>query len=78
MNLHFVAGPVTSPADLEATDHRLLSLWHVEMLLRGFHVTPRGMLALSLPFGDTEAATFVDAFADFLVAHGRLLPRRAA
>ena len=78
MNLHFVAGPVTSPADLEATDHRLLSLWHVEMLLRGFHVTPRGMLALSLPFGDTEAATFVDAFADFLIAHGHLLPRRAA
>ncbi len=27
--------------------------WHIEMLLRGQYVTPRGMLALSLPFGQS-------------------------
>lgn len=50
---------------------------HVEMLLRGQHVTPRGMLALSLPFGPQEAAAFVDAFDDFLDSSLQLLPRVA-
>ena len=78
MNLHFVAGPVTTPAPLDEQDPRLLALWHVEMLLRGFHVTPRGMMALSLPYGDAELDAFMDAFEDFLVTHKPLLPRRTA
>ena len=77
MNLHFVPGPVETPAALAAADPRLLALWQIEMLLRGQHVTPRGMLALSLPFGDKEADGFVDAFEDFLDSHLQLLPRVA-
>ena len=77
MNIHFVPGPVTSPAPLDGVDPRILTLYHVEMLLRGQHVTPRGMLALSLPFGDAEADGFVAAFDDFLAAHRALLPRAA-
>src|SRR5690606_30034317 len=45
MNIHFAAGPVDTPTALAMADPRLTALWHVEMLLRGFHVTPRGMLA---------------------------------
>lgn len=77
MNLHFVPGPVETPAPLDAGDHRLLDLWHVEMLLRGHHVTPRGMLALSLPFGQAEADAFMAAFEDFLDSSINLLPRVA-
>ena len=74
MNLHFVRGPVDTPAPLDAADPKLLELWHVEMLLRGQHVTPRGMLALSLPFGQVEADRFVEAFEDFLDSSLPILP----
>lgn len=75
MNIHFVQGPVTTPTSLELADPCVLTLYHVEMLLRGQHVTPRGMLALSLPFGEREADGFVAAFDDFLATHRTLLPR---
>jgi glutamate-1-semialdehyde 2,1-aminomutase len=77
MNLHFVAGPTATPSALDHADPRPLALWHMEMLLRGQHVTPRGMLALSLPFGQPEADGFVDAFDDFLASYKQLLPRAA-
>lgn len=76
MNLHFVAGPVDTPAPLDEGDPRLLALWHVEMMLRGFHAAPRGMMALSLPYGDAELDAFIAAFEDFLVTHTSILPRR--
>lgn len=75
MNIHFVPGPVTSPEPLDHVDGRIMSLYHVEMLLRGQHVTPRGMLALSIPFGDAEIDGFVAAFDDFLATHRSLLPQ---
>lgn len=75
MNLHFVPGPVQTPAALEGSDPRLLGLWHMEMLLRGHHVTPRGMLSLSLPFGAREAGEFVQAFENFLDDYLPILPR---
>ena len=78
MNIHFIDGPVDTPAPLDAQDPRLLALWHVEMMLRGYHTTPRGMLALSIPFGKAEADGFVDAFDDFLSVHRSLLPSRTA
>ncbi|MBZ0259535.1 MAG: aminotransferase class III-fold pyridoxal phosphate-dependent enzyme [Hyphomicrobiales bacterium] len=75
MNLHFVGGPVTTPATLEVADPRLLALWQLEMMMCGYYVTPRGMLALSLPFGRNEADAFVAAFDDFLHSHKQILPR---
>jgi glutamate-1-semialdehyde 2,1-aminomutase len=77
MNIHFVPGPVTSPEPLDHVDARIMTLYHLEMMLRGYHVTPRGMLALSLPFGDGEADGFVAAFDDFLATHRNLLPQAA-
>jgi glutamate-1-semialdehyde 2,1-aminomutase len=78
MNLHFVPGPVETPAPLDHADRRLLDIWHMEMMLRGQHVTPRGMLALSLPFGEPELDGFVAAFDDFLASHRSILPARTA
>jgi glutamate-1-semialdehyde 2,1-aminomutase len=74
MNLHFVTGPVETPAQLDHGDTRLLSLWQVEMLLRGYHVTPRGMMALSLPFSEEELDGFLAAFEEFLSANAQILP----
>ncbi len=76
MNLHFATGPVNTPAELGHPDRRLMGLWHIEMLLRGQHVTPRGMLALSLPFAEKEMAAFLAAFDDFLEMTSNLLPRK--
>ncbi|ESX06611.1 glutamate-1-semialdehyde 2,1-aminomutase [Mesorhizobium sp. LSJC268A00] len=76
MNLHFVRGPVDTPARLDDADPSVIALWHIEMLLRGYYVTPRGMLALSLPFGDAELDGFAAAFDDFLSSNLKILPRR--
>jgi glutamate-1-semialdehyde 2,1-aminomutase len=76
MNLHFTAGPVETPVQLEAADGDLLALWHMEMLLRGQYVAARGMLVLSLPFGQKEADDFVAAFDDFLGSYPELFPAR--
>lgn len=77
MNIHFVRGPVSGPAALDHADPDLLALWQIEMLLRGYHVTPRGMLALSLPFTEREIGGFVAAFDDFLQVYRSVLPDRA-
>ncbi|WP_421694552.1 aspartate aminotransferase family protein [Aestuariivirga sp.] len=75
MNLHFVRGPIDNPAILDAADSRYLSLFHAEMLLRGFYVAPRGMMALSIPFGDSERNAFLEAVDDLLTVSGHLFPK---
>lgn len=75
MNIHFVAGPITTPARLDGQDRRLFQLFQLEMLMRGQYVTSRGMLALSLPVGPDETSGFVDAFEDFLRTHKSVLPQ---
>lgn len=75
MNVHFVPGPVSTPAQLEHQDRRLFQLFQIEMMLRGQYVTSRGMLALSLPFGPAEISGFADAFDDFLRTHRSVLPQ---
>jgi len=76
MNIHFVPGPVSTPAPLDAADPRHLALLHAELLLAGFYIAPRGMIALSLPFGAAEAADFLSALDAILAVHARHLPRR--
>jgi len=76
MNIHVIAEPPTTPAMLDAIDTRCLDLLHVEMLLRGFYIAPRGMIALSLPYGEAEADAFLAALDDFLAVYGPYLPRR--
>lgn len=77
MAVHFLKGPIDSPAIIDSADPRGLSLFHVEMLLRGVYLAPRGMIALSIPFGDDEASKVLDAVDDFLQVNGHLLAREA-
>jgi glutamate-1-semialdehyde 2,1-aminomutase len=76
MNLHFVDGEINSPHDAEASDSRLLHLWQLEMLLKNQYVTPRGMIALSLPIGRAEISAFLTVFAEFLDSYRSILPTR--
>ena len=76
MNLHFIDGEVSSPHDVDAADPRYLHLWQMEMLLRGQYVTPRGMIALSLPFTRGDVDRFTGIFDDFLAEHRTILPTR--
>jgi glutamate-1-semialdehyde 2,1-aminomutase len=75
MNIHFAAGPITNPAAVNAIDARYLALFHVELLLRGFYIARRGMIALSIPFGDHERQAFLSAVEDVLGVCGHLFPR---
>ena len=77
MNVHFAGGPITNPAAVNAIDPRYLALFHTEMLLRGFYIARRGMIALSIPFGDREREAFLDAVEDLLQVAGHLFPRAA-
>lgn len=76
MNLHFETGFVDTPAPLDKADRRYIGLWHTEMLLRGQHVTPRGMLALSIPTTQKHVDAFIAAFEDFIQSCRTVLPRR--
>lgn len=77
MNIHFAGGPITRPSVVNAIDPRYLALFHVELLLRGFYIARRGMIALSIPFGDLERQAFLNAVEDILGVSGHLFPRAA-
>ncbi|MGF7161625.1 glutamate-1-semialdehyde 2,1-aminomutase [Rhodoligotrophos appendicifer] len=74
MALHFVPGPVTTPADRLAGNPQFHQLWQLEMLLRGCYVTPRGMLSLSIEVGQAEVDRFIECFEDFLQVNASVLP----
>ncbi|RDI24325.1 glutamate-1-semialdehyde 2,1-aminomutase [Pseudacidovorax intermedius] len=76
MTLHATARPVRSPADLAGTDGRAKDLVFFALLERGIFMARRGMIALSLPFGDAECDTLAAAFEDAIRTHRDVLPRR--
>ena len=73
--IHFRPGPITRPSDLEGEDPRLKQLFHLAMLERGIYLSPRGMMALSLPMGDAETDALLGAVAGFIEDHHPLLPK---
>jgi glutamate-1-semialdehyde 2,1-aminomutase len=73
MNVHFVRGPVNSPADVAAAPKDWLKLLQLEMLARGYYMTARGMLVLALPHGEAELDGFAVAFESFLDDYAPLL-----
>ena len=75
LSVHFRPGPILRPDDLEGEDPRLKQLFHLAMLARGIYLSPRGMMALSLPMGDTETDALLDAVAGFIEDHHPLLPK---
>ena len=74
MTLHPTRRPLRSAADLAGCDGRVRDLLYFALLERGVFIARRGMTALSLPFGDAEAETFVAALDDALAASAAVLP----
>jgi len=74
MNLHFIPPAALSPAAVAAADRRFIRLWQLEMMLAGQYVTPRGMIALSLPHGEAEIAGLIAATDRFLSDYRHVLP----
>jgi glutamate-1-semialdehyde 2,1-aminomutase len=81
IGLHFTpAGASPQPAGTQAHDRILedvlagvRSLFHLEMLDRGFYFARRGYIALSLPTTGSDCAQFADAVDEFLARRGPLL-----
>ena len=74
MTLHPTREPLRSAADLAGCDPRVRDLLYFALLERDVFIARRGMAALSLPFGDAEAETFVAALDDALAVHAPVWP----
>ena len=74
--LHFQAGKIRRPADTEATPPATRKLFQLEMNLRGFYLSRRGFMSLSLPLTEEDHDDLVAAFEDFLEEHAPVLPAR--
>lgn len=72
-NLHFLPAAQVTPDAVDHADRRLYKLWHLEMMLAGQYVTPRGMIALALPHTKSHIDSFLDAFDRFLTDYRSIL-----
>jgi glutamate-1-semialdehyde 2,1-aminomutase len=74
MQLQPTARPLRSADDLKGADDRIKALLFFELLERGIFLARRGLVALSLPFGEPEAQAFVDALDGAVAKHRAVLP----
>ena len=74
LSTHWGSQPIASPQDIEASGSPLRRLFQLEMLLRGFYVTQRGMITLALPVTQSHLHEFLVAVANYLHAYRKLLP----
>jgi glutamate-1-semialdehyde 2,1-aminomutase len=74
MTLHATDRTLRNASDLQGTDARVKDLIYFALLERGVYMARRGFIALSLPFGDAEAALLVAALDEVLAAHREVLP----
>jgi glutamate-1-semialdehyde 2,1-aminomutase len=71
--VHFVRGPVRSPADAAKGDAKLKELFFFDLLAQGIWLARRGMFTLCLPIGDTECDRLAAAVEEFLSSRKSLL-----
>ncbi|MET0326047.1 MAG: aminotransferase class III-fold pyridoxal phosphate-dependent enzyme [Ilumatobacteraceae bacterium] len=65
LNIHPVAGPVRSPADLTDADPRWRELFFHDLLAAGFYLAPRGYMALTMDVSADDTGRFLDAVEQF-------------
>ncbi len=80
IGLHFSDGIIRKVADTERLSpadavvlHSIETLFHLEMLNRGFYFARRGYMALSLPTTEVDAEYFVAAVDEFLATRRALI-----
>jgi glutamate-1-semialdehyde 2,1-aminomutase len=71
--VHFLRGPVRSPADAARGDAKLKELFFFDMLSHGIWLARRGMMTLCLPIGDAECDKLAAAVEEFLASRKSLL-----
>jgi glutamate-1-semialdehyde 2,1-aminomutase len=74
MQLHATDRPLRRASDLHAADDRVKALLFFDLLERGIFLARRGLVAMSLPFGDAQADEFVAALEAAVTARQALLP----
>lgn len=77
-NLHFLPKGSVTPNTVESADPRPTKLWQLEMMQAGQYVTPRGMIAMSLPHVEADVDGLVTAFDRFLEDYRSILPKAGA
>ena len=74
MMLHLTDAPLNGPEDSNLVDNNLRSLVHLALMERGFYVSRRNMIVLSLPMTQAQLDGLVAAFSDVLRAYRSVLP----
>lgn len=77
MQLHATGRPLRSSADLAGTDDRVKALLFFDLLEHGIFLARRGLVALSLPFGEAQVNEFVAALDAVVTTRRTLLPTAA-
>ncbi len=70
MAVHFQRAPIRCHADTAATPQAARDLFHLEMLLAGLWIAPRGFTTVSLAHDDEDCQVLVTEFEAFLERHG--------
>jgi glutamate-1-semialdehyde 2,1-aminomutase len=70
--IHFQSEPIARPEDVELADEKR-TLFHLDMMLRGFYFARRGYLSISLPIDSHHLDGFVSATGQFLAEYGSAL-----
>lgn len=76
MCFHFIDTPVESiksPDDTANEDKTLAAIFHLYLLQKGYYISRRGYIALSLALGEPELRGFHDAVVEFLGEYKSLL-----
>jgi glutamate-1-semialdehyde 2,1-aminomutase len=73
MNVHMLAGPIRSYADVLRGHAGLRELLYFDLLERGIWCARRGMFNLSLPMRDDDFDALVNAVGEFIVRRAGLL-----
>lgn len=76
MCFHFIDTPVEqikSPDDTANEDKVLAAMFHLFLLQKGYYISRRGYITLSLALGEPELTGFHDAVVDFLTTYKSLL-----
>ena len=74
MQLQACSGTLRCAEDLAGTDDRIKALLFFDLLEEGVFLARRGLVALSLPWGQAEADEFVAAFTRVIGRRRHLLP----
>ncbi len=77
MQMHATGQPLRNTSDLAGADDRVKALVFFALLEHGVFLARRGLIALSMPFGDAQCNAFVTALDSVLATYRHVLPAAA-